>query len=489
MYLGIHGFLVIDEDEKSIFLKLVDLYLNSGYGTNQLANWLNENSIPTKTSKVFKNGYTLKKGVSNRKRTTHKTDNEWNPGTINSMFKNELYYGKRKFKIGEGTYEYVDCDPIIDKNTFDKIQKLRTTNAIMKKKEDKYFYLLKDLLICQCGAPLHGRIKPNRGEYTYRCNTKREAGSKCNSRGINITKLNNIVWNAFKSSVFYHKIINQKILVQLNDKNGLTKQIDDLQNELSVIQKEEIKLEMKLKKFLKKELDTRIPKKVYDETLMEFNNESKILADNKLACISNIKMVSQQLNEKKGVETELSKGLALFKNSKEEIDSIYTLEAKKEIDLYKPCEKKKTARKYIKEFISNIIVSYKPEVRKHIIEVNFNKVGIKKDFADKEPYAFKEIKPEKIEVGADERVKTSKIELPVVSSEYFLNNDENFRKKYEAERLKSIKVNDSKGSKPHSPFHVQQNLSLYMQRGYGLKLLVGLQTGKNNGELLNVSIV
>ena len=217
---------------------------------------MNENSIPTKTSKVFKNGYTLKKGVSNIKRTTHKTDNDWNPGTINSMFKNELYYGKRKFKIGEGTYEYVDCDPIIDKNTFDKIQKLRTTNAIMKKKEDKYFYLLKDLLICQCGAPLHGRIKPNRGEYTYRCNTKREAGSKCSSRGINITKLNNIVWNAFKSSVFYHKIINQKILVQLNDKNGLTKQIDDLQNELSVIQKEERKLEMKLKKCLKKELDT-----------------------------------------------------------------------------------------------------------------------------------------------------------------------------------------------------------------------------------------
>ena len=51
---------------------------------------LNKKKVPTKTSKLFKKGYTLKNGVSNRKRSDHVIINKWNPGTINTMLKNEL---------------------------------------------------------------------------------------------------------------------------------------------------------------------------------------------------------------------------------------------------------------------------------------------------------------------------------------------------------------------------------------------------------------
>ncbi len=170
------GYLVVDEEEITIYLKFVDHYLNHGYGTNQIANWLNEQQVPTKTSKILKNGYTLKKGISNRKDSVHKQINKWNPGTVMTMLKSELYTGKRRFKVGKDSYEYATCEPLIDKETFDKIQIIRTTNRITKKKQDKYFYLLKGLMQCgNCGSPMHGRVKPDRKEFTYKCNSKREA--------------------------------------------------------------------------------------------------------------------------------------------------------------------------------------------------------------------------------------------------------------------------------------------------------------------------
>ena len=75
-----NGFLVVDEDEKKVFLEIVSRYL-TGSGTNQIAQWLNEKGVPTKTSKVLKKGYTLKANISNRKNSKHISANDWNPGT------------------------------------------------------------------------------------------------------------------------------------------------------------------------------------------------------------------------------------------------------------------------------------------------------------------------------------------------------------------------------------------------------------------------
>ncbi|MFI5141133.1 MAG: recombinase family protein [Bacteroidia bacterium] len=445
------GFLIVDEEEKAVFLTIVDLYLTKDYGTNQIANYLNEKSIPTKTSKVFKNGYTLKKGVKNRRREKHVSKNEWNPGSINTMLQNELYYGKRRFKISEDNFEYVACEPIIDKETFDKIQAMRVRNAIMKKKEDKYFYLLKDLITCgHCGSPLHGRVKINRGENTYRCNSKRLPNSTCKSRGINITKLNDIVWNAFKSSVFYHKVINQKVLLQLDDDDGLNKRLKDLQTELTAIEKDETKAENKLKKFIKKYLDTRIAKKVYDELYLELESEAKLLSDNKAACQSNIKMITQQLHKKQGVKSEYFKGMSMLSSSKEDVDSVYPPKTK---------EDEAAARKYLRESISNITVTFVSEKGKYVVEIVFHKVGIKKEFADEEPYKFEDVKKRVFEVGVNEGPRFTKIKLPPISTEYFLNADPVFREKYENERLELLKTSDSKALKVGPPLYVQQEMS------------------------------
>ena len=291
---------------------MVDLYLNKGYGTNQIANYLNENTIATKTSKLFKTGYTLKAGVSNRRTAHHVSKNESNPGSINTMFKNELYYGKRKFKISDDNFEYVDCEPIIDKDTFDKIQKLRVQNGIMKKRR-VFSTFFKDLVSCgNCVGSFHGRVKPNRGEYTYRCNSRRKTKSTCSSRGINITKLNNVVWNAFKSSVFYHKVIIQKMAIQLSNSDDISKRLEELQAELAVIQKKETNLNGKLKKLIRKDLDTRISKEIYEEILTDIQAEAKLLADNKLTCQANIKLLTQKSYKNKEIESELAKGLYAF---------------------------------------------------------------------------------------------------------------------------------------------------------------------------------
>ena len=238
---GEKGFLIIDSDEKQILLKMVELYLEKGFGTNQIAKWLNENKVPTKTSKVLKNGYTLKSGIHNRKKEKKVDINtHWNPGTINSIFKNEIYTGKRKFKSGIDTWEYTEVEPIIDAETFEKIQLKRYENAITKKKEDKYFYLLKGLLVCgKCSSAMHGRIKPNRGESTYRCNSKRNGHTSCKSQGINIEKLNEMILISFRDTLHYKNMILEKA-------KGKEKSVDAIEDKIEenvkVIKKHQIEI-------------------------------------------------------------------------------------------------------------------------------------------------------------------------------------------------------------------------------------------------------
>ena len=278
-----HGFLIIDEEEKEVFLQIVDRYLR-GHGTNQIAKWLNDENIPTKTSKLLKKGYTLKGGIANRKRTVHKEINKWNPGSILSMLKHELYTGKRKFKTGKDTktgmdiYETVFVEPIISRDVFDRIQIQMKSNAINRKKLDKYFYLVKDLIQCgNCESPMHGRVKLNRGERTYKCNSKREAKSECNSRGINIDKLHAIVWNAFLTSIFYHKEINLHIGTQFDDENVLNERMNTLQKDLKKIELDEKVMSERKSLLLKRGSDPRVLGLEFDGVMNEILNEQQLI--------------------------------------------------------------------------------------------------------------------------------------------------------------------------------------------------------------------
>ncbi len=129
--------LIIDEQVKDIVEKIFDMYAN-GHGSVEIVKFLNSNKYLSPT------GY-RKTGLI---QDENKTSYNWNEVTLCNMLKNEVYIGNtvqnkrsiisykvKKFRIVdkeehirvENTHE-----PIIDKDTFEKVQ------CIIEKKRNKY---------------------------------------------------------------------------------------------------------------------------------------------------------------------------------------------------------------------------------------------------------------------------------------------------------------------------------------------------------------
>lgn len=99
----------------------------------------------------------------------------FNLGSINRLFDNTHYKGFFTFhdSLNDNTIT-VQCPCFIDELLWERVadkkkkilerknQNARTTN----------FYLLRDLLVCECGTKMSGRIAPLRGERYYYCANK-----------------------------------------------------------------------------------------------------------------------------------------------------------------------------------------------------------------------------------------------------------------------------------------------------------------------------
>ena len=157
--------LIADEQVRDIVEKIFDMYSN-GHGSVEIVNFLNTNKYLSPT------GY-RKTGLI---QDENKTNYNWNEVTLCNMLKNEVYIGNtvqnkrsiisykvKKFRTVdkekhirvENTHE-----PIIDKDTFEKVQCIiekRGTNTKLK-----YDYLLRGLLYCyHCKRKLQIVLKKN----------------------------------------------------------------------------------------------------------------------------------------------------------------------------------------------------------------------------------------------------------------------------------------------------------------------------------------
>ena len=157
--------LIIDEQVKDIVEKIFDMYAN-GHGSVEIVNYLNTNKYLSPT------GY-RKIGVV---QDDNKTNYDWNEVTLCNMLKNEVYIGNAvqnkksvvSYKVHkirtvekENQIRVINThEPIIDKETFEKVQCIidkRGTNTKLK-----YDYLLRGLLYCyHCKRKLQIVLKKN----------------------------------------------------------------------------------------------------------------------------------------------------------------------------------------------------------------------------------------------------------------------------------------------------------------------------------------
>lgn len=255
--------LVIDEVESKVVELIFQLAIQ-GKGTKVIANFLNDENIPTKRNSV-KNGYMNVKGE-------RKTNFLWRDAVVYRILTNKIYYGVRTYKGKE-----YPSPPIINKEVFDLVQKLLKNRKVMKDTNNKYFYLLKGLVFCgndKCNSRFYGLKRADLSSNYYGCASQRHRNEWCKTKGINIDYLDNLileqVYNLDKDVEYFFN------WYETNDmqRNYLV--------ELTAVRKKEKFYKERIENLLELGLDGKIEKELFNKKMDEFNNNVKIANETKL---------------------------------------------------------------------------------------------------------------------------------------------------------------------------------------------------------------
>lgn len=179
------GFFEINQEEAIVVKRIFNLSLE-GIGTYTIANRLNLEGIPTKFNRY--QGVINRKDDFTKKITTFKKENvRWRGNVLYDMLKNPIYKGLRRWKDQE-----IKVPAILEVDLWDKVNKNLTVNKKNAGKREEYHYLLNGLIYCaDCGSEFRGKKRLKGKDSAYKC--KGKSGVQCNSRGINIAKIETFI--------------------------------------------------------------------------------------------------------------------------------------------------------------------------------------------------------------------------------------------------------------------------------------------------------
>ena len=333
--------LVIDEDEKKIYLKMVKYSLN-GMGAGTIAKKLNEENIPTKAQFSYKKGINLRDKYTGETKFKNKSRFIWKQGTIEKILKNPLYKGERHYKD-----KVIECPKLIDVKTWQKIQdNFEKNRNFSGRNNKKNFYLLKGLLFCnRCGRVLIGRISEKKGMRVYYCMSKRsEETHFCGMRSINIDAINKLVWEkllyVLSNSDLVRKELKKKFVNNKTNIDEINKEINSLKNRLIEIENE------------KSNLIRLATKEIITET--DLNKHLKDIETNKNEVENRI-----QLNEDK---------ITLSLREETTFQWLLQIEEKTKELYYLKDENKK--QEIIRSFINKINVDWLEKENEHIVSID-----------------------------------------------------------------------------------------------------------------------
>ncbi len=315
--------LIVFEEESVIVKKIFQLCIE-GNSTRKIAEILNEEGVPTKRSKSEK-GYLTLNGIK-------QTQFFWRDAVIYSMLKNSLYKGERKYK--DNIYP---SPVIVEEEKFELAQRVLTQRNNFKNTTNKHFYLLKGLIVCPvCGMRFYGRKRVDLSDNQYICCSQR-LRNFCGNRGINIDKMNKIIWDL---------VIN----LPKNMKKIMIENKDDYYK----------KLEKNLKRCQQNlKIKTEEVNKILD--LFVNNDKGKEVVKPRLV---KIERETSKINEEiKRIERELK-----MVNNHE--DFLNTLKVQlKEFSKKEPDDL--TKQKIIRTYVKVIYLKWVPNLKNHLMVVQF----------------------------------------------------------------------------------------------------------------------
>jgi hypothetical protein len=352
---------VIFEEEAIHVRRMFELSLN-GVGAYSIANILNSEGVPTKFKRNFE-GIIKRRDPDTRKlKEFKKEDVIWRGNVISDMLRNPIYKGTRIWKMYEVIPEYENgrskkikrlidqivttnhVPPIIDEDTWEKVQFNFEKNKKNVGPKDYYHYLLNGIVFCgKCSHEFRGKKRPKGNDFSYKCSNKRYPNALCDNRGINIPKLESFIIRLLltdkKSFLLFKNLPSkpaetEKIIESLERKN---KELESISKKIS-----------KLIRWVT-EMDE-------DDELKEITNELSSLRQKKNRITDEIRLLKMRLNDE---------SMGSFDEKLKEAQKNVTKISSK---LHLP-ENFEIIKKLIKSLIESITVEYQNESQTYLIQI------------------------------------------------------------------------------------------------------------------------
>ncbi len=332
--------LIINEEEAEVVKKIYEMSL-SGIGTRSIADYLNDNNIPTRYNKIANGTIKTRNKYTGVIRETNKSDIRWAGNTIRNIITNSLYKGERIY-----SGEIFKVPALIPQSLWEKTNKNLSNNRNNTGKKVEHKYMLKGLLRCGiCGRNMYGRSRVSKHDHFYMCSSKRIKGENCGNRSINIDKLEALIWDRFfRSNEFI-----ERIRKELKPDETKTKQL-----------KEQIEILNKRIEQLKNEKNRAI-ELVIKGTLSEQDVKDIITKTN-----GKIAENEYLLKDKSNVLTALNHSVLTIKKYEDEFQEF----SKKTTFAQK--------KKIVNDFIRDIIVKYDDSINCYDITIEF-KINLQRE--------------------------------------------------------------------------------------------------------------
>jgi len=243
--------IVIDIEEAKVVRQIFSWLGNDGLTLRQIAKRLTEEGVKPRRNKY---------GV-------------WNTSTLGSLARNTTYVGIAKYQTSKAIEpkkrlkkisgpiknkktsrkvrpeeDWIEIpvpailDSAAERELFNRAQEQLIKNASVNSRNKKNDYLLGGLIHCECGSARTGE-GPQNGRYLYyRCgsrNRHRHTGNKCPFEGINARIADEAVWQRVQTMAKNPDFLKQQYeLFRSKQGTGLSRQIDSVNNDLAIVEKQ-----------------------------------------------------------------------------------------------------------------------------------------------------------------------------------------------------------------------------------------------------------
>jgi len=238
--------MIIDQEESEVVKRVYELSL-SGMGGRSIAKILNDEGVETRYKKMGSRAYTRVHKHTGKKVVYNSENCLWTSKTVLNLIKSPVYKGERTF-----SGKLYKCPAIVTPAYWQKVNDNLKNNRNNSGKKVDHKYLLKGILECSyCGRNYYGNRRVNlRSANYYMCSGKRLREKPCTNRGINIDKLNDIIWMLFFEDENYKELVKEAIRDDFNNQST-----SSIQKEIEAAKKGLKSLQAKKKRAIKLTID------------------------------------------------------------------------------------------------------------------------------------------------------------------------------------------------------------------------------------------